>query len=89
MSDAIDLFEPEGFIPSDLRPPHITFKPRKTKRINEKTVSAYQHAHKRVATESVEHINAKKSKRLGKDFNPSHRLSMRLEDGQGASRASS
>ena len=89
MSDAIELFEPEGFIPSDLRPPDITFKPRKTRRINKKTVSAYQHAHKRVATESVEHINAKKSKRLGNDFNPSPRLSMRLDDGQGPSRVSS
>ena len=89
MSDAIDLFEPEGFIPSDLRPPHITFKPRKTRRINKKAVPAYQHSNKRVATESVEHINAKKSKRLGNEFNPSHRSSMRLDDGQGPSRVSS
>ena len=29
MSDSIDLFEPEGFIPNDLRPPNVTFKPRK------------------------------------------------------------
>ena len=31
MSDDIDLFEPEGFIPSDLRPPNFNFRSRKTK----------------------------------------------------------
>ena len=33
MSDAIDLFEPEGFIPYDLRPSNVTFRSRKTKRV--------------------------------------------------------
>ena len=31
-------------------------------------------------------MSAKKSMRSGNDFNPSHRLSMRLDDGQGPSR---
>ena len=86
MSDSIELFEPEGVIPSDLRPPNVTFKPRKARRINKKAVSNYQNANKRVATESIENISAKKSMRLGNDPKPSHRLSMRLDDGQGPSR---
>ena len=89
MSDSIELFEPEGFIPSDLRPPNVTFKPRKARRINKKAVAFYQNANKRVATESMENISAKKSMRLGNDPKPSHRLSMRLDDGQGPSRVSS
>ena len=86
MSDSIELFEPEGFIPSDLRHPNTTFKPRKARRINKKAVAIYQSSNKRVVTESVENVSAKKSMRLGNDFNPSHRLSMRLDDGQGPSR---
>ena len=86
MSDSIELFEPEGFIPSDLRPPNTTFKPRKARRINKKAVAIYQNANKRVATESIDNISAKKSMRLGNDCNPSHRMSMRLDDGQGPSR---
>ena len=86
MSDSIELFEPEGFIPNDLRPPNVTFKPRKARRINKKAVEIYQSSNKRVATESVENVSAKKSMRLGNDFNSSHRLSMRLDDGQGPSR---
>ena len=85
MSDSIELFEPEGFISSDLRPPNVTFKPRKARRINKKAVAIYPSSNKRVATESVENVSAKKSMRLGNDFNPSHRLSMRLDDGQGPS----
>ena len=86
MSDSIELFEPEGFIPSDLRPPKVTFKPRKARRINKKTVANDQSSNKRVATESVENVSAKKSMRLGNDPKPSHRLSMRLDDGQGPPR---
>ena len=86
MSDSIELFEPEGFIPNDLRPPNVTFKPRKARRINKKAVAIYQSSNKRVATESVENVSAKKSMRLGNDPKPSHRLSMRLDDGQGPSR---
>ena len=86
MSDSIELFEPEGFIPNDLRPTNVTFKPRKARRINKKVVAIYQSSNKRSATESVENVSAKKSMRLGNDFNPSHRLSMRLDDGQGPSR---
>ena len=48
----------------------------------------YQSSNKRFATESVENVSAKKSMRLGNDFNPSHRLSMSLDDGQGLSRVS-
>ena len=86
MSDSFELFEPESFIPSDLRPPNVAFKPRKARRINKKAVAIYQSSNKRVATESVENVSSKKSMRPGKDFNPSHRLSMRLDDGQGPSR---
>ena len=86
MSDSIELLEPEGFIPSHWRPPNVTFKPRKARRINKKAVAIHQSSNKRVATESVENVSAKKSMRLGNDFNPSHRLSMRLDDGQGPSR---
>ena len=86
MSDSLELFEPEGFIPSDLRPPNVTFKPRKAKRINKKGVAIYQSSNKRVATESVENVSAKKLMRLGNDPKPYHRLSMRLDDGQGPSR---
>ena len=85
MSDSIELFEPEGFIPNDLRPPNVTFKPRKARRINKKAVAIYQSSNKRVATESVENVSAKKSMRLGNDPKPSHLLSMRLDDGQGPS----
>ena len=86
MSDSIELFEPEGFIPNDLRPPNVTFKPRKARRINKKAVAIYQKSNKRVATKSVENVSAKKSMRLGNDPKPSHHLSMRLDDGQGPSR---
>ena len=86
MSDSIELFEPEGFIPSDLRPPNVTFKPRKARRINKKAVAIYKKSNKLVATESVENLSAKKSMRLGNDPKPSHRLSMGLDDGQGPSR---
>ena len=89
MSDSRELFEPEGLIPNDLRPPNVTFKPRKARRINKKAVAIYQNANKRVATEPIENISAKKSMRLGNDPKPSHRLSMRLDDGQGPSRVSS
>ena len=80
MSDSIELFEPEGFIPNDLRPPNVTFKPRKARGINKTAVAVYQISNKRVATESVENVSAKMSMILSNDFNPSHRLSMRLDD---------
>ena len=86
MSDLIDLFEPEGFIRNDLRPPNITFSLRKARSINKKAVAVYQIAKKRVATESEDNVSAKKSMRLSNQFNPSHRLSMRLDDGKGPSR---
>ena len=86
MSDSIELLELEGFIPSNLRPPNVTSKPRKARRINKKAVAIYQSSNKRVATESVENVSAKKTMRLGNDFKPSHRLSRRLDDGQGPSR---
>ena len=86
MSDSIELFEPQGFISSDLRPPNVTFKPKKARKVNKKSVAIYQNSNIRVATESVENVSAKKSMRLGNNFNPSHRLSMRLVDRQGPSR---
>ena len=73
-------------MPDDLRPPNVTFRPRKARRIHKKAVAIYQSSNKRVATESVENVSAKMSMKLGNDFNPSHRLSMRLDDGQGPSR---
>ena len=82
MSDFIELFEPQGFIPNHLRPPNITLKPRKAKRINKEAVAVYQSAKKRLATESVETVSANRTIRLSKEFNPSHRLSMRLDDGR-------
>ena len=81
--------EPEGFIPNDLRPPNNTFRTRGAKRINIKAVAVYRNAKKRVATESVDNTSAKKSMRLRSEFNPTHRLSMRLDDGKGPSRVSS
>ena len=60
MSDSVELFEPEGFIPNDLRPPNVTFKPRKARRKNKKGVATYQSSNERVATESVEYVSAKK-----------------------------
>ena len=89
MSDSIELFEAVGFISSDLRPANVTFKPKKARRINKKAFAIYQSSNKRFATESVEYVSAKKSMKLGNDFNPSHRLSMRLDDEQGPSRVSS
>ena len=86
MTDSLGLFEPEGFIPSDLRPPKITFKSQKARRINKKAVKIYKNAHKRSAAGSVENVVTNKSTRLSNDFNPSHRLSVRLDDGQGPSR---
>ena len=49
----------------------------------------YQNTNKRVATESVDNIKAKKSMRLSNEFNRFHHLSMRLDDGEGSSRVSS
>ena len=51
-----------------------------------KAVAIYQNSNKRFATESVEDVSAKKSMRFGNDCNSSHRMSMRLDDGQGPSR---
>ena len=82
MSDSIDLFETEGFIPNDLRPPNIPFKPKKARHNNKKADSVCQNANKRVASELVDHIRAEKSMRLSNELNPSHRLSMRLDDRQ-------
>ena len=89
MADSIDLIEPEGFIPNDLRSPNITFRPRRARRDNIKAVAVNQNASKRAATESVDSIGAKKSMRLNNEFNSSHRLSMRLDNGKGPTRVSS
>ena len=80
MSDSIDLLEPKGFIPNDLRPPNIIFRLERAKRIIKKAVAVYQNANGRVATESTDNISAGKSMRLSNEFNPSHRLSTRLVD---------
>ena len=83
MSDSIDLFEFEEFIPNDLRFPNITLKTRRARRINKNAVCVYQDANKRVAAESADNISTKKSMRLSTEFNPSHRLSIRLDDQRG------
>ena len=85
MSDSIELFEPEGFILNDLRPPNVTSRPRKSRRINKKAVAVYQCASKRFATASVEIAFANKSMGLRSDIDPSHRLSLRLDDEKGPS----
>ena len=87
--DSIDLFEPEDFISNDLRPPNMTFRPRRARRKNKKAVAVYQNANKLVATESVDNISAKKSMRIANEFNPSYRLSMRRDDQKGRSGVSS
>ena len=86
MPDSIDLFEPEGSIANDLGPPNVTFKSRKTRRLNKKAVEVCKDAHKRTAAGSIENIVTNKSMRLSNDFNPSHCFSKRLDDGQGPSR---
>ena len=89
MSDSLDLFQPDGFIPNELRPPNVTFKPRKAGRIIKKAVAVYQSANIRFATGSVENVSGNKTLGLSNNFNPSHCLSMRLDDGIGSSRVSS
>ena len=89
MSESIELLEPEGFVPNKLRPANVTFKSRKARRINKKTLEIYRNAHKRTVAGSVENIVTDKSRRLCNDFNISLRSSMRLNDGQGPSRVSS
>ena len=89
MSDSIELFKTQGFIPNDLRPSDITFRPRRARRINRKAVSVYQNANKRITTDSVDSISAKKSMRISKESNPSRRLSMRVDVGKEPSRVSS
>ena len=86
MSDFFEIFESERLISNDLRPPNVTFKSRKARRINKNAVAIYHSSIKRVAIESEGNVSAKKSRRLGNDFIPSHRLSMRLDDGHGPSR---
>ena len=86
MSDSIDLFDPELFIPNHLRPINITFKLRSARRNIKNAASVYQNANKCVATESVDHICSRNSMRLSNEFNSSHRLSMILDDGKGPSR---
>ena len=85
MSDSIDLFEPEGFIVRDLRRPHVTIRPRKARRINRKAIAIYRNSDERVATESVEDTVVIESRRLDNNVDPSHRLSMRLDDRKGPS----
>ena len=55
MSDSIDSFEPEGFIPNDLRPSYVTFKCRKAGQI-QKAGEIYKNVHKRTPAGSVESV---------------------------------
>ena len=80
---------PKFFFSIDLRTPNVTFKPRKTGRLNEKAVAVYQNADKGFATESEEKVSANKSMRFSNDTDPSHRLSMRLDNRKGYSCVSS
>ena len=54
MSDAIDLFEPEGFIPNDMRPSNVTFRSRKTKRVKPCFQKYPKQANKRLASTDPE-----------------------------------
>ena len=54
MSDASDLFEPEDFIPNDLRPSNVIFRSRKTKRVKPRFQRYPKHANKRLASTDPE-----------------------------------
>ena len=83
MSDAIDLFEPEGFIPNDLRPPNVNFRSRKTKRVKPCFPKPFRQANKRIASEAPEPNWPKKTSKLENDMNlDTNRLSKRLGDGK-------
>ena len=72
-----------------MRPPIILLKRKRARRSKEKPVSVYQNANKRVVTESLDNITAKKSMRFSNEVNPSHQFSVRLDEEQGPSRVSS
>ena len=91
MSDAIDLFEPEGFIPNDLRPPNVNFRSRKTKRVKPCFPKPFRQANKRIASEAPEPNWPEKTSKLENNMNlDPNRLSKRLGDGKvkGPSRVS-
>ena len=67
----------------------LPWKPEKPDELTKKTGKVCRNACKRIAAGSVENVITNKSMRLSNDFNPSHRLSMRLDVGKGPSRASS
>ena len=48
MSDSTDFFKYEGFFPNYLRPPNVTFKPRKARGVKKKAVAVHQSANKRL-----------------------------------------
>ena len=83
MSHAINLFEPEGFIPNDLRPPNVNFRSRKTKRVKPCFPKPFRQANKRIASEAPEPNWPKKTSKLENDMNlDPNRLSKRLGDGK-------
>ena len=57
MSDSIEVFKRERFIPTDFRPSNVTFKLRWARRYNKIAVAVYQSAEERFATESLENID--------------------------------
>ena len=71
-----------------MRHPDDTFEPEKPDEVTKKTVEIHKNAQKGSAG-SVENLVANKSMRLSNDFNPSHLLSRRLDDGKGPSCGSS
>ena len=71
-----------------MRPPNVVVKLREVRTFNKKVVAVYQSSKKSFATETKENVRANKSMRFCNAFNPSHCLSMRLDDGEGPSRAS-
>ena len=88
-SDSIDLFEPEGFIPSNMKPPNVTFKSRKAHQKNKTAVEIYKNAHKWTAAGSLQNAVTNNSMTLTNNFNLFDRLSMGLDDGKGPWRVSS
>ena len=83
MSDAIDLFEPEGFIPDDLRPSNVTFRSRKTKRVKPCFQKHHNQANKRLASTDPEPNWPRKATKFENNVNfDPNRLSKRLGDGK-------
>ena len=85
MSVAFDMFEPESFIPNDLRPPNVNFRSRKTKwRVKPCFPKPFRPANKRIAYEAPQPNWPKKTSKLENSMSlDPNRLSKRLGNGKG------